>query len=99
MDSDKLHNLHSSPNIRAIQSRRMRWAQHWKLVNAYKILVQSLGSLNVDGRMILKRIINKYDLRVRIGLIWVKRGTNGEFFDPMVFKGQEWQKFNCLINN
>jgi hypothetical protein len=38
--SEKLHDLNSLPNILAIQSRRMRWAQHWKLGNAHKVLVE-----------------------------------------------------------
>jgi hypothetical protein len=36
---EKLHNLYSSPDIRQIKSRRMRWAGH----------VESVGEESVQG--------------------------------------------------
>jgi hypothetical protein len=55
LHNDELHNLHSSPSIiRAIKSRRMRWAKHvagmgkWR--NTYRILVGK-----PEGRRLLGR--------------------------------------------
>jgi hypothetical protein len=70
---DGLHNLYSSPDI-SIKSRRIRGIRYTGLVacmikmrNAYNILVGKPGGkrlfgslyLGVDGRMILKWILNK----------------------------------------
>jgi hypothetical protein len=42
----KLHYTHTSPNIRVVKSRRMRWAWHvacmGEMKNAYKILIRIL---------------------------------------------------------
>jgi hypothetical protein len=43
LHNEEFHNSYSSPNIRMIESRRMRWVRHvacmGKMKNAYKILV------------------------------------------------------------
>jgi hypothetical protein len=43
LHNEELHNLYSSPNIRVIKSRRVRWPRHvarmGAMRNAYKILV------------------------------------------------------------
>jgi hypothetical protein len=46
--------------------------------NAYKILVQQ-EDLSVDGRIILKWILNKYGVRVWAGFIWLRIGSSGGF--------------------
>jgi hypothetical protein len=38
-----------------------------------------LGNLDVDGNVIVKRVINKWDVRMRIGLIWLWIGTSDGF--------------------
>ena len=50
--------------------------------NAYKYLAgklkerNHLEDLGVDGRMTLKRTLNKQDVRVWASFIWLMRGTN-----------------------
>jgi hypothetical protein len=76
-DRRRLHNkelyaLHSSPNvIQEIKLRRLRWAGHIARVGerrgAYRLLVGKSKAVNyledpgVDGKIILKRIFEKWD--------------------------------------
>jgi uncharacterized sporulation protein YeaH/YhbH (DUF444 family) len=54
--------------------------------NAYKHLVGKLKERNhfedlgVDGRMTLKRTLNKQDERVWASFVWLRRGTNCRLF-------------------
>jgi hypothetical protein len=68
--SEEIHNLYYPPNIiRVTKSRRIRWAAHaakmGEIRNAYKILVgkpeerSDSEDLDVDGRIIFKRILGK----------------------------------------
>jgi hypothetical protein len=64
--------------IRVIKSRRMRWAGHvariWEKRGAYRILVgrpeegDHLGDPGVDGKIILKWILKKWDG----GMDWIE---------------------------
>jgi hypothetical protein len=36
--------------------------------------------LNVDGRIILEWILREYGVKVLIGFIWLRIGTNGGLF-------------------
>jgi hypothetical protein len=65
LHNDELHNLYSSPNIvRAIKSRRMRWAGHVVCTGegrgVYRVLVERpkgkrpLEDLGVGGRITLR---------------------------------------------
>jgi hypothetical protein len=54
LHNEELHNLYTSPNIRAIKSRKLRWAEHvtrmGEMRNAYSILV---------GKLVLKRPLRR----------------------------------------
>jgi hypothetical protein len=39
------------------------------------------GDLGVDGRIILKRILKTWNLGVWIGIVWLRVGTWGDFFE------------------
>jgi hypothetical protein len=74
----ELYALYSSPDIiRAIKLRRLRWAMHVALMverrRAYRDLVgnhegELLEDPGVDGRIILKWILEKWDLGEAEGL-------------------------------
>jgi hypothetical protein len=37
--------------------------------------------LGVDGRIILKRIVKKWNIEEWIGFIWLRVGTRGDFYE------------------
>jgi hypothetical protein len=82
LQNEELHNLYCSPSvIRMIISRGMRWTGHVERMGEkrgrYRILVgkpegkRSLGRLDVNGMIILRWILEKWDGVVCTGLIWV----------------------------
>jgi hypothetical protein len=89
----RLHNkefyaLYFSPSInRVMKSRRLKWAGHVARMGekrgAYRVLVgkpegkNHLENPGVDGKIILKWIIKKWDGQARTGLICLRRGAGG----------------------
>jgi hypothetical protein len=61
-------------------------ARKGKNIYAYRILAQKpegkdhLEDVGVDERIMLKFILNKWDGRLRTGLIWFRIGTSGGLF-------------------
>jgi hypothetical protein len=39
-----------------------------------------LGDLRIDGRILLKLIFKKRDVRVWTGFVWLRTGTSGRLF-------------------
>jgi hypothetical protein len=68
LHNEELYDLYSSPNIK---SRRIRWMEHVVHVGdrtgAYRVWwvvlkgINHLEDLDIDGRMILKLILKKWD--------------------------------------
>jgi hypothetical protein len=56
-----------------------------ELKNSYSILIGNLKGkdhlkdITVDGRIIVKRILRKQDVRVWAGIIWPRIGGRGRF--------------------
>jgi hypothetical protein len=88
LHNDELNNLYSSPSIfRVIKSRSTTWRniQHvWGKAELYtgfwwgsvRERVQ-LEDPDADGRIILRWIFRKWDVRAWNGTIWLRIGTGG----------------------
>ena len=88
LHNEELNDLYSSPNIvRLIKSRRMRWAGHVACMEegrgVHKVLVgkpegkNHWGDQDVDGRIILRWILRKWEGVVGTGWSWLRIGTGG----------------------
>jgi hypothetical protein len=82
---EEFHNLFPSPNkITMIKETKMRWAEHVALTGRRGIHIgfrresrkerDRYEDLDVDGRIKLKRILDKENGVVFIGLIWLRIG-------------------------
>jgi hypothetical protein len=87
--NEELNDLYSSPNIvRVIKSRRMRWAGHVARMRgrgAYTGLWwgnlrerDHLEDPDVVGRIILRWIFRKWNVRAWTGSSWLRIGAGGE---------------------
>jgi hypothetical protein len=78
-------NMKTSPNIRVIKSKLMRWVGHvicmgwWKILNFRRIVwrEETTQKTRVDGWIILKWILENHTRRVWIGFIWHRIWTGG----------------------
>jgi len=88
LHNEELNDLYCSPYIvRVIKLRRMRWAGHVARMgerrDVYRVLVGKPEGKNhvedpgVDGRIILRWIFRKWNVRVWTGLMWLRIGTSG----------------------
>jgi hypothetical protein len=57
-----------------------------------------LEDLDTDGRMTLKRTINKQDARVWVGFIWLRRGTNFRLFHMVTNISVPLNAVSSIIN-
>ena len=86
--NEQLYHLHCSLNIvRLIKSRRMKWAWHVRRMGGgeghagfwwgrprVRVHLEDLG---IDGRIILKWMLGKWDGEAWAGLIWLRIGIGG----------------------
>jgi hypothetical protein len=75
LHNEELNDLYSSPNIvRVIQSKIIRWAGHVARFGKKRGVYRFLG---IDGRIILKWILRKWNVGVWTGSSWGRIVTGG----------------------
>jgi hypothetical protein len=76
-------------NIRVITWRMVRWTRHVarmgrrEMCTGFLVVKSEKGRseyLTVDGRIILKCILKRWDWRACTGVIWLRIGTNERLF-------------------
>jgi hypothetical protein len=88
LHNEELNDMYSSPIIvRVIKSRRMRRAGHAaRMAESRGLFRVSVGKPEgkshledpgVDGRIILRLVFSKWDVRAWTGSIWLRIGTGG----------------------
>jgi len=88
LHNEELQNLYTSPSvIRMVKARSIGWVGHvarmGEITNTVFWLENLKGrdhseDLDIDGRIILERILGKYGGDVWTGFIWFRIRTNGK---------------------
>jgi hypothetical protein len=97
LDNDELHDLYSSPNIvRAIKSRKMRWAGHVTRMGegrrAYRVLVG-----RPEGKRPLGRPRRRWDDNIKTDLREI--GIDGANWIQLAQDRVQWRAFvNTVMN-
>ena len=88
LHDEELKDPYCSPSaVRVIKSRRMRWAGHVARMEGEEVYTgfwwgnlkerDHLEDPGVDGRIILRWIFRKWNVRVWTGSMWLRIGTGG----------------------
>jgi hypothetical protein len=87
MRNDELHSLYSSPNVKVIKSRRMRWAGHVARMGRGEVFIgfwlrgpkgrDHWEDLGVCGRITLSWTLGRQGLMGRTGFGWLRIGCSG----------------------
>jgi hypothetical protein len=88
LHNEELNDLYSPPNIvLVIRSKRMKWAGHVARFREREVYTgfwwgelgerENLEDSGVDGRMILRGIFRKWDVRAWTGSSWLRIGIGG----------------------
>ena len=82
--NDVLCNWHTSQNIRVLSRRRMKEERMGEIENTFRIVdkklwgEQTTGKAEVNGRIILKQVLQKYNMMTWTVFIWLRMGISGE---------------------
>jgi hypothetical protein len=96
LHNEKLHNLYSSPDIRRVKSRRMRWAGHVARMGeerkVYKVLVGK-----PEGKRPLGRPRHRWEDGIRMDLR--ETGLGGVDWIRLAQDRGRWRAVVCAVMN
>jgi hypothetical protein len=97
LQNDELHSLYSSPNIvRAIKSRRMRWAGHVARMREGRGVYRDLVG-RPEGKRPLGRLRRRWEDKIKMDLM--EMGIDGAHWIHLAQDRVQWRTFvNTVIN-